>query len=287
MPTGSTNGAGDTLADQGKSLFIRYGCAGCHLGGGTVRAPSLAGLYGSPVPLSDGSTVIADDRYIRDSILYPKQQIVASFEPIMPSFANVIPEDDLVRLVAYIDSLAAGERTDEPDVVPQSQISYLSDGVSLRSWLLTTDHKRIAILYMISITVFFFLGGSAAALIRYNLIVPEGMIRSAETYNRLFTMHGIIMVWFFLVPAVPVTIGNFVVPLMLGARDLAFPKLNLASWYLFMAGGFCALYALFCRRRRYRMDILYAAVQQLCPGPCRCGGRRRSSSPAFRPSPLD
>jgi cytochrome c oxidase subunit 2 len=103
----TTSGAGDTLADQGKSLFIRYGCAGCHLGGGTVRAPSLAGLYGSPVPLSDGSTIIADDRYIRDSIMYPSQQVVASFEPIMPSFANVIPEDDLVRLVAYIHSLAA------------------------------------------------------------------------------------------------------------------------------------------------------------------------------------
>ena len=130
-------------------------------------------------------------------------------------------------------------------VLPQSQISYLSDGVSLKSWLLSTDHKRIAILYMISITFFFFLGGSAAALIRYNLILPEGAIGSAETYNRLFTMHGIIMVWFFLVPAVPVTIGNFMVPLMLGARDLAFPKLNLISWYLFMIGGFCALYALF------------------------------------------
>jgi cytochrome c oxidase subunit I len=129
--------------------------------------------------------------------------------------------------------------------LPQDQVSYLSDGVSLKSWLLTTDHKRIAILYMISITFFFFLGGSAAALIRYNLILPEGAIQSAETYNRLFTMHGVIMVWFFLVPAVPVTIGNFVVPLMLGARDLAFPKLNLMSWYLFMAGGFCALYALF------------------------------------------
>jgi cytochrome c oxidase subunit II len=103
----TSNGAGDTLAAQGKGLFIRYGCAGCHLGGGTVRAPSLAGLYGSPVPLSDGSTVIADDRYIRDSIMYPKRQITASFEPIMPSFANVIPEDDLVRLVAYIHSLAA------------------------------------------------------------------------------------------------------------------------------------------------------------------------------------
>jgi cytochrome c oxidase subunit 1 len=98
---------------------------------------------------------------------------------------------------------------------------------------------------MISITFFFFLGGSAAALMRYNLILPEGAIQSTETYNRLFTMHGVIMVWFFLVPAVPVTIGNFVVPLMLGARDLAFPKLNLMSWYLFMIGGACALYALF------------------------------------------
>jgi cytochrome c oxidase subunit 2 len=105
----TTNGAAGSLADQGKQLFVRYGCAGCHLGGGTVRAPSLAGLYGSPVPLSDGSTVIADDRYIRDSIMYPKQQIVASFEPVMPSFANVISEDDLVRLVAYIHSLA-GEK---------------------------------------------------------------------------------------------------------------------------------------------------------------------------------
>jgi cytochrome c oxidase subunit II len=103
----TSNSAGDTLADQGKSLFVRYGCAGCHLGSGTIRAPSLAGLYGSPVPLADGTTVIADDRYIRDSIMYPKQQVVASFEPVMPSFANVIGEDDLVRIVAYIHSLAA------------------------------------------------------------------------------------------------------------------------------------------------------------------------------------
>ena len=105
----SNNGAADTLAEQGKGLFVRYGCAGCHLGSGTVRAPSLAGLYGSPVPLSDGSTIIADDRYIRDSILQPKSQIVASFEPIMPSFANVIGEDDLIRIVAYIHSLTPAQ----------------------------------------------------------------------------------------------------------------------------------------------------------------------------------
>src|SRR5690242_7924028 len=122
---------------------------------------------------------------------------------------------------------------------------YLHDGFSVRSWLLTTDHKRIAILYMASITIFFFIGGAAAALIRYNLIVPQGMLPSAETYNRLFTMHGVIMVWFFLVPAVPVTLGNFLVPLMLGARDLAFPRINLMSWYLFVAAGLFAVYALF------------------------------------------
>jgi cytochrome c oxidase subunit 1 len=123
--------------------------------------------------------------------------------------------------------------------------SYLEDGWTLRSWLLTTDHKRIALLYLGTITAFFFIGGMAAALVRYNLLTPGGMIRSAETYNRLFTMHGVVMVWFFLVPAVPVTLGNFIISLMLGARDLAFPKLNLASWYLFVLGGAIALYALF------------------------------------------
>ncbi|MBV9655279.1 MAG: cbb3-type cytochrome c oxidase subunit I, partial [Acetobacteraceae bacterium] len=130
--------------------------------------------------------------------------------------------------------------------VLQSEVpSYLAEEASLRSWLLTTDHKRIALLYFASITVFFFIGGAAAALMRLHLIAPGGAIVSNETYNRLFTMHGVIMVWFFLVPAIPVTLGNFVTPLMLGARDLAFPRINLLSWYLFMAGGVLALYALF------------------------------------------
>ena len=82
-------------------------------------------------------------------------------------------------------------------------------------------------------------------------------------------MHGIIMVWFFLVPAVPVTLGNFLVPLMIGARDLAFPKINLLSWYLFMAGGVCRALGHVCRRRRYRLDILHPALHELCAGPCR------------------
>jgi hypothetical protein len=93
----------------------------------------------------------------------------------------------------------------------ETEGSYLTDGYTIRSWLFTTDHKRIALLYLASITFFFFIGGIAAALVRLNLIVPEGLLGSAETYNRLFTMHGVVMVWFFLVPAVPVTLGNFVI----------------------------------------------------------------------------
>ena len=123
--------------------------------------------------------------------------------------------------------------------------NYLTEGSTLASWLFTTDHKRIALLYLGSITGFFFLGGAAAALIRLHLITPNGFLFAPETYNRVFTMHGVIMVWFFLVPSIPVTLGNFVIPLMLGARDLAFPRLNLLSWYLFMAGGVLVLWALF------------------------------------------
>ena len=123
--------------------------------------------------------------------------------------------------------------------------SYLSEDGTLRSWLLTTDHKRIALLYMGTITLFFFLGGFAAAMMRLNLVSPTGLLVGREEYNRLFSMHGIVMVWFFLVPAIPVTLGNFLTPLMIGARDLAFPKLNLASWYLFVAGGLVELWALF------------------------------------------
>lgn len=118
---------------------------------------------------------------------------------------------------------------------------YLKVEHSLRSWLLTTDHKRIGILYMISVTGFFFIAGIFALLMRLHLISPEGALFKPETYNRLFTMHGIIMVWFFLIPSIPNVLGNFAIPLMVGARDLAFPKLNLLSWYLFMAGGGLAI----------------------------------------------
>jgi cytochrome c oxidase subunit 1 len=121
---------------------------------------------------------------------------------------------------------------------------YLNDGYGIRSWLLTRDHKRIALLYLTAITAFFFIGGAFAVLIRLDLATPAGDLVSDETYNKLFTMHGIVMVFFFLVPSIPATLGNFLVPLMLGAKDLAFPKLNLASWYIYVLGGLFTLYAL-------------------------------------------
>jgi len=119
--------------------------------------------------------------------------------------------------------------------------SYLTDGSTLTSWLLTHDHKRIAILYCLTITGFFLIGGAAAALIRLNLLTPQGLLLDAETYNRTFTLHGVVMVWLFLVPSIPTTFGNFLLPLMLGAKDLAFPRINLLSWYLFTASGLIVL----------------------------------------------
>ena len=121
--------------------------------------------------------------------------------------------------------------------------NYLRAGYGWRSWFLTTDHKRVGILYMISITLFFLVGGAAASLMRMELATPEGDLLTSTLYNKLFTIHGVIMVWFFLIPSIPTVLGNFLLPLMIGARDVAFPKLNLASWYLFMIGGVIALYA--------------------------------------------
>lgn len=113
----------------------------------------------------------------------------------------------------------------------------------LKSWLLTSDHKRIAILYLIAINVFFLLGGLAASIVRIELITPQGDLLTSDVYNRMFTLHGVIMIFFFLIPSIPAVLGNFLVPLMIGARDLAFPRINLLSWYLYMGGGIFALIA--------------------------------------------
>jgi cytochrome c oxidase subunit 1 len=121
--------------------------------------------------------------------------------------------------------------------------NYLNVEYGWKSWLLTVDHKRIAILYLISITAFFSIGGALAVLMRLELLTPQGDLVQSETYNKLFTMHGLVMIFFFLIPSIPAVLGNFLVPIMIGAKDLAFPKLNLASWYIYIAGGIFTMYA--------------------------------------------
>ena len=122
--------------------------------------------------------------------------------------------------------------------------NYLNNEQGLLSWLFTGDHKRIGIMYLISITFFFFIGGAFAGLIRLELLTPQPDLVASDTYNKLFSMHGIVMIFLFLVPSVPATIGNFLIPIMLGAKDLAFPKINLLSWYLYWIGGLFTLAAL-------------------------------------------
>ncbi len=130
------------------------------------------------------------------------------------------------------------------EVAIKPRVHYLNVDYGIKSWLLTTDHKRIAWLYLISITFFFAIGGVAASLMRLNLLEPQGLLVEPETYNKLFSTHGIVMIFLFLVPSIPAVLGNFLIPLMLGARDVAFPRLNLLSWYVFMAGGSIVMYAL-------------------------------------------
>src|ERR1700730_1437889 len=109
----------------------------------------------------------------------------------------------------------------------EERVNYLNAEYGWKSWLLTTDHKRIAVLYLISITLMFMLGGYFASMIRLELVTPQGDLLSSDTYNKYFTMHGVIMVFFFLIPSIPATLGNFLIPMMVGARDLAFPRINL------------------------------------------------------------
>ena len=121
------------------------------------------------------------------------------------------------------------------------KINYLNWDYSFKGWFLTQDHKRIAMWYLATITVFFLVGGFFAMLFRLELMTPEGDMFEPDMYNKFFTLHGVIMVFFFLVPSIPATLGNFLVPLMVGARDLAFPKVNLASYWIFAAAGVFAI----------------------------------------------
>lgn len=127
---------------------------------------------------------------------------------------------------------------------PHEHVSYLKDGYSIWSWLFTVDHKRIGILYLVFLTIFFAVGGTFAGLVRLNLISPHGAIMDNDTYNKTFTAHGVVMLFLFLIPSIPGMMGNFFVPIMIGAKDMAFPKLNIMSWYVWMVGAGFAIWAL-------------------------------------------
>src|ERR1700756_3176694 len=126
----------------------------------------------------------------------------------------------------------------------QEREHYLNASYGIKSWLLTKDHKRIGLLYLFTITLFFFIGGAFATLIRVELLTPQGDLVSSDTYNKLFTMHAVAMIFFFMIPSIPAVLGNFFLPIMIGARDLAFPRINLLSWYLLVVGGLFSLFAM-------------------------------------------
>ncbi|MBX7061312.1 MAG: cbb3-type cytochrome c oxidase subunit I [Pyrinomonadaceae bacterium] len=125
-----------------------------------------------------------------------------------------------------------------------AKLNYLNNGSTLKSWLLTKDHKRIAIMYLISVSVFFLMGGLYAATIRLELLTPASDLLETGTYNKVFTQHGILMVFFFLIPSIPAVLGNFLIPIMIGAKDLALPRINLLSLYIYWLGGAITLWAL-------------------------------------------
>lgn len=123
-------------------------------------------------------------------------------------------------------------------------VNYLNHSSGIKSWLFTLDHKRIGMMYLVAVLTSFFLGGVFALLLRWELLSPDKDIVTAEVYNKFFTLHGAIMVFLFIIPSIPGSLGNFVLPIQLGAKDVAFPRLNLASLYIYMFGALFALYSM-------------------------------------------
>ena len=123
--------------------------------------------------------------------------------------------------------------------------NYLNEETTIKSWLLTLDHKRIGLMYLFAIMFFFAIAGFIALAIRLELMTPlGGDIMDANTYNVFFTLHGAIMVFMFIIPSVPAAMGNLILPVMLGTKDVAFPRLNLASWYIYVVGSLIGVYSI-------------------------------------------
>ena len=130
-----------------------------------------------------------------------------------------------------------------------SYLDYKGKHTGLLGWILSTDHKRIGILYLISLSIFFLVGVTFGFLMRLELIAPGRTIMDAQTYNSFFTLHGVIMIFLFVVPGIPAVFGNFFLPILIGAKDVSFPRINLMSWYLYVFGGLLAVISITFTRR--------------------------------------
>ncbi|HUU82638.1 MAG TPA: cytochrome c oxidase subunit I [Phycisphaerae bacterium] len=138
-------------------------------------------------------------------------------------------------------TIAAGSA---PEAESPSDGNYLNHAHGIRSWIFTLDHKRIGVMYLVSVVAALLLGGVFAMLVRTELLTPGKTIMEADTYNKMFTLHGAVMIFLFIIPSIPAALGNFVLPIMLGAKDVAFPRLNLFSYYLYVVGALLALLAI-------------------------------------------
>ena len=178
-----------TAVQNGERLFTDLACITCHKTDSTGRGPSLLGVFGSRWSSTDGRKVVADENYLRESIMNSQAKIVKGYQGIMPAFQGMVSEENLMQLIAYIKTLkpaAAGRRRRASkdgfamsNAVTERQ-SYLDAPHGIASWLLTKDHKRIAMLYLISITIFFAVGGLFALGIRLELLTPKGDLLDAR-----------------------------------------------------------------------------------------------------------
>lgn len=135
--------------------------------------------------------------------------------------------------------------TNEINTNDVSYLKYEGKYKGLKGWLLTTDHKRIGIMYLVVMLTFFLIAMTIGVLMRLELLTPGRTIMNPQTYNAFFTLHGVIMIFLFIIPGIPAVFGNFFLPIMLGAKDVSFPRLNLISWYIYVIGGILAILSLF------------------------------------------
>ena len=250
---------------QGEALFREHGCSGCHGANSTVHAPSLAGVYGSLVHLQDGSAVRADERYIRDCILLPRTSPSPAIRrscPTSPASSARTISSKLSPTSNPCRQIRSAPMSDDRRAEPR-RANYLTAENTIRSWLLTTRPQahRAAVLRLDHLLLLHrrLRGDADPAASRRR----RRALLQPDIYNRMFTMHGIVMVWFFLIPSIPATLGNFLMPLMIGAHDLAFPRINLGELVCLQSvrarAALCADHG----RRRHRLDLLHAASRRM------------------------